>query len=255
MTRLESRLRIAGLGLVSDPKGTTIDPCHNCDARPRAICGDLSVEQIDRLETLVSKVSLSPGEVLCHEGDPINSELTITKGALKRYALLPDGRRQVIGFYFRGDFVPAPPDGISRVTVEALTPVSVCRFPKRAFDALVEEWSTLRHTVRKRLTDELEETEERILLLGRKTAVERIASFLFEIDNRAVDFRMGDGALVLPMSRQDIADYLGLTTETVSRSFTKLRKAGLIETGGDGRVVLKNRECLQDVADCLDDLG
>jgi len=252
MTRLESRLKVAGL--MPDHQGSPVVPCVTCDARPHAICADLESAELDKLESLVSKITLCPNEALYHEGDQINAELTVTKGALKRYALLPDGRRQVIGFYFKGDFIPAPPDGVSRVTVEALTPVSICRFPKRAFDGLVEEWSALRHSVRERLTNELDEAENRILLLGRKTAVERMASFLFEVDERGEDFRTDDGAIVLPMSRQDIADYLGLTTETVSRSFTKLRKSGMIETGGDGRVLILDRDRLQDVADCLEDV-
>ena len=251
---MESRIRASGLEHVAD-QSTSVILCRDCKTRDKAACATLNGEQLERLEGIVSRVTLKPGDALVHEGDPTNEAYTVTSGAVKRYALLADGRRQILGFHFKGDFFDLPRDDESRATVEALTPSTFCRFSRGQLVALMEDCLPLQRGVQDKISEDLAEAQARILLLGRKTAVERVASFLIELNERAEEFHTADGRLVPPMSRHDIADYLGLTTETVSRAFTKLRKCGVIATSAEGSVTLLDKDRLTDIAECLDDMA
>ena len=134
---------------------------------------------------------------------------------LKLFKQLADGRRQIVGFMVPGDFLGLAFGGLHLCSAEAVTEVTLCRFPRAAFLALCDECPALEKEILQRTSTELAAAQEQMLLLGRKTALERVASFVLSMGRR--QRRRTAEAVALPMNRIDIADHLGLTVETVSR--------------------------------------
>jgi CRP/FNR family transcriptional regulator len=205
-----------------------VHPCASCGARPLGVCADLKGHELQSMACASESVSAQPGQTLFHEGDPNPYVFNVVDGAVKLYRLLPDGRRQITGFLFQGDFLGLGGRGASSFTAEALTPLNACRFRRGDFDQLLNALPALEHRLVALAGDELMAAQEQIVLLGRKTARERLASFLTRLSERQVQLGGPEGQVHLPMTRLDIADYLGLTIETVSRVFTQFKTSGLI---------------------------
>ena len=148
---------------------------------------------------------------------------------------MPDGRQQIVGLLFAPDFVGRAYCETNPYFAEAATAVELCCFPRDRFEALLKEFPGLEHRLFERTLNELDSAREWMVLLGRKTATEKVASFLFLLAKRAQMTGCPHGPAAaytlfeLPLSRADIADYLGLTIETVSRQITKLRAQGHID--------------------------
>ena len=194
--------------------------------RPLAVCGALTMEQSPCLAAIARGAQLEAGESLFHEDDPATEVFTVIRGMLKLSKLLPDGRRQITGFLSPGDYLGLAFAERYVYSAEAVTPVRVCRFPRSAFLGLLDQFPALEKALLGRAATELAAAQQQMLLLGRKTARERVATFFSQLAERQ---GADEGAVVdLPMTRTDIADHLGLTIETVSRSIASLRKAGLI---------------------------
>ena len=212
------------------------------------MCGVLAPAELDRLAKIVHDVELDAGQPLIDEGEPGDHVFNVTSGALKVYKLLPDGRRQITGFLFRGDFLGLVRNDTYVYSAEAVCPSTVCRFHRKDLDRVQKEYPHLERRLFEMASNELGEVQEQILLLGRKTAMERLASFLLMLSKRSA--ARGDSAnpVDVPMSRDDIGDYLGLTTETVSRTFSRLKKAGLIVLEPDRKVRIADFEKLEDLA-------
>lgn len=206
-----------------------VHPCASCGARPLGVCADLKGHELQSMACASETVSAQPGQALFHEGDPNPYVFNVVDGAVKLYRLLPDGRRQITGFLFQGDFLGLGGRGASSFTAEALTPLNACRFRRGDFDQLLNALPALEHRLVALAGDELMAAQEQIVLLGRKTARERLASFLTRLSERQVQLGGAVGHVHLPMTRLDIADYLGLTIETVSRVFTQFKTSGLIQ--------------------------
>lgn len=204
------------------------DPCSLCAARHLSVCNVLAEDGLRRLSALSDSETFSTGEILVREGDPATSLFNITAGSVRVYKLLPDGRRQIVGFLFPGDFLGLATGDRYAFSAEALTGGSACRFQKKAYRKLLVEQPDLEAALLDRASHELQAAHNQMLLLGRKTAVERLASFLADLAAR--DRRAGGGGRIihLPMTRAEIADYLGLTTETVSRVTSRLKTRGVI---------------------------
>ena len=225
-------------------------PCEGCEVRYHAICGVLGCRDLARFKSLGRTVGLAPGEALFHEGDPATRVFTLTRGTIKLYRLLPDGRRHVTGFLHAGDFlgIGVGPEHI--VSAEALEEVQLCWFPRNRFDNFIEQYVAMERSLYRAAADELAAAQEQMLLLARKTASERVASFILELSERTA-FRSPSSANVrLPMSRSDIADYLGLTKETVSRVISSFKKRGLIRLRTTDEVELIDRAQLERIARC-----
>ena len=204
-------------------------PCAACDVRELSICSSLRGKELDRIAPLVTRTPVAAGQTLFQEGDEAGAVYNIIEGAVRLFKLLPDGRRQITGFLFSSDFIGLALKDRYAYSAEAITGTVVCRFPRRKLESLFEEMPRLENRLLDQASNELIAAQDQMLLLGRKTAVERLASFLMTLAHK--QGREARGARVdLPMTRTDIADYLGLTIETVSRGFTRLRKQGLIET-------------------------
>ena len=192
---------------------------------------------------------MDAGETLFYETDEAGHVFTVASGTLRLHKMLPDGRRQITGFVLPGDFLGlSGRDGFS-YTAEAVTEAGICRFPRRALEALFDDFPRLEKEILWKARDELVAAQEQMLLLGRKMPAEKIASFLLGLSRRAERWEMPSDPVLLPMSRGDIADYLGLTVETVSRTFTRLKSEGVIELPEAHRVVLSDRERLEELAD------
>lgn len=185
---------------------------------------------------------LSAGQSLFRQGDLALSVFTVTEGALKSYRIFADGRRQVMGFHFPGDFVGTATDEDHEMTAEALENTTVCAFPVHRFDDFVEDHPPMERELYIAAARELAAAKQQMVLLGRKTAVERVASFFL-----ALAEKQGADLVDLPMNRSDIADYLGLTKETVSRILAELKSRRTIRLLAIDRIEILDSKCLRQI--------
>lgn len=206
-------------------------PCRSCAVSARAVCNTLDVPALAELRNQGGEVRLSPGEALFHQGDRADCVFSLTSGIIQLYALLPDGRRQVIAFHFPGEFIDLCGWGDHHCTAEAVSRATLCRFDAARFEQFARRKAELAQSSQHRLTGDLIAAQTRAVLLGRATARERLACFLHDVHQRSqAEAGAPSNVIHLPMSRIDIADYLGLTKETVSREFTALRQARTIRS-------------------------
>jgi CRP-like cAMP-binding protein len=197
------------------------------------------------LDRIGSPVTLKRGETLFYEGDPADAYYKVVSGAVRSCKLLADGRRQIGQFFLANDMFGLGRETSSLFSAEAVTDAVLLRYPRQQVDRLVAQDPAVGRCLLSVAARHLVAAHQQMLLLGRKTAEERIASFLLTMAERSGT----DGRFALPMTRADIADYLGLTIETVSRSFTQLRNDGLIALRGTSEVAIVDREALEDLAD------
>lgn len=212
----------------SHDTGACESPCDGCSARSLSVCGVLTDAGIARLNAISDHRDFVAGEVLAREGDSATQLFNITAGAVRVHKLLPDGRRQIVGFLFAGDFLGLATGDRYAFSAEAITAGSACRFSRKAYRQQLAEMPGLEAALLDRTASELRAAQDQMLLLGRKTAIERFASFLLDLSAR--DRRGGGEGLEiqLPMTRAEIADYLGLTTETISRVTSRLKARQVI---------------------------
>ncbi|MGB0922472.1 MAG: helix-turn-helix domain-containing protein [Alphaproteobacteria bacterium] len=227
----------------------SVEHCKACPVRDLAVCSSLTDDEIVHLAKFVDGQELPTGAEIFAEGDLSHSVYTLTKGVIKTHKLMPDGRRQVTGFFFGGDFVGLAHGEECAYTAEAVGPVQVCRFDRAKFESVLEEFPQTRQRLLTDASAELAAAHNQMVLLGRKTAREKVATFLLMVDEHTARWRDDPDVLDLPMTRTDIADYLGLTTETVSRTLTQLRSEKLIAAVGSQNVRLLDRDALEDMAD------
>jgi CRP/FNR family transcriptional regulator len=186
----------------------------------------------------------SAGAAVFWEGDQAGHIFNVIEGILRVYRILPDGRRAIMGFIYPGDVLGVSFQSRYLYTAEAVTDVKVRWFSRNRFFALVNESPELRPQLIAILCDEMSAAQDQMLLLGRKSAEERVVSFLL-----AVHHKNGVGnAIQVPMSRLDMADYLGLTIETVSRMMTGLIRRGLIAATGRHTIALRRINALREMA-------
>jgi len=211
--------------------------CARCMARDLAVCAALSEEESAELERLATPRTLSPDDVLAHSGQPASHAYSVTQGMLRRVRTLPDGRRLVAGFSLPGDFIGLSEAAAWRYNIEAVTAGQVCEFALEDIRALSHRFPKLEHKLLERACIELDTAQDALLMLARLSPLERLAGFLLQMGRQlrrrspchgAVGEIAPGDVIALPMNRHDIADHLGLTVETVSRSFTRLRQMELI---------------------------
>lgn len=226
--------------------------CRSCEARHRGICGALSPEQLIALSKQTSRRAYDAGSELVRDAEPVSSYSNVISGVVKLTKLLADGRQQIVGLQFAPDFLGRPLKSESQLSAEAATSVELCSFPKSSLERLMTETPELEHKLLEQSLKELDEAREWMVTLGRKTASERVAHFLYlialHVDPEA-DLEGGDPIeFELPLTRADIADFLGLTIETVSRQITKLRKAGIIKVENNRHVTVPDVHRLSEVS-------
>jgi CRP/FNR family transcriptional regulator len=203
--------------------------CQSCEARHQGICGALSSDQLSALSKSTRRVRKEPGEPLMADAQPIEAFGNVLRGVIKLTKVL-DGRQQVVGLQFAPDLLGRPFATESRVSAEAASEVDLCMIPKSALENLIEKSAPLEHRIMMQALRELDEARDWMVTLGRKSAAEKVASFLYLIATHIDPTVETEGAKFdLPLSRADIGDFLGLTIETVSRQMTKLKSDCVIE--------------------------
>jgi CRP/FNR family transcriptional regulator len=180
------------------------------------------------LEKLALRVDVAPGQAICREGDAATHCFRVVSGTVRLLKLTDDGRRQIAAFLGEGDLFGWNDGSAHRHTAEAVTHVVVARFERAKVEDAMTAYPALARRLLGAMAAQLAAAQEHLLLLGRKTAGERIASFFGALAARAKARTGADGIVMLPMTRIDIADYLGLTVETVSRMITWLKTERVI---------------------------
>lgn len=224
--------------------------CDLCVVRNRAICSALNPTELEALNAIGRRRTLAAGESLMWEGEESVLVANVIEGVLKLSTGTEDGREQIVGVVYPSDFIGRPFGTTSAHGVTALTDARVCVFSRRDFEAFAQSHPGLEHKLLERTLGELDRTRRWMLLLGRKSAAEKVASFLLEMSERLVDpgcqasFEQRERRMALPFSRQQIADVLGLTIETVSRQFTRLKAEGIIDLPSRREVVIRDPDAL-----------
>ena len=224
--------------VAGEPSG---QPCTECSVRQFSVCAALDRAELRELEHLGRHVHFKSSETVFAQEEMTSSIYNLLEGVMRLYKLLPDGRRQIVGFALPGDFVGMAASARHHFSADAIGPVAVCRFFRTSFALFVENKPHLLRRINELGVRELSQAQDHMVLLGRRSAEEKVATFLIGWRDRLVRLMGPTKTVPLPMSRQDIADFLGLTIETVSRTFTKLERDGVIE-------ILPGSVCLLDPA-------
>jgi len=224
--------------------------CDTCVVRNQAICASLDQGEVAALNAIGRRRNLTAGESLIWEGEDSILVANVIEGVLKLATGTEDGREQIVGVVYPSDFIGRPFGGTTSHGVTALTDARVCVFSRRDFDAFASAHPALEHKLLQRTLSELDRTRRWMLLLGRKSASEKVASFLLELSERLAPATcdtmpdtgpdLGAKRFTLPFSRQQIADVLGLTIETVSRQFTRLKADGIIDLPSRREVLIRH---------------
>lgn len=226
--------------------------CKGCQIRKRAVCAMCGPAELIELDRIKSYRSYQPGEEIIATGEDMPFLGSVVTGHVSLKRLLPDGRRQMVGLLFPSDFLGRPMRTVAQYDAEALGEVTLCTFDRRRFETVMGAAPAIEQRLLQMTLDELDAAREWMLLLGRKTAEEKIASFLMMAGRRAgllEAARPAEGQpFDLPLSREDMAEYLGLTIETVSRQIGRLKKQGLIELISVRRVIVRDYAGLSDAA-------
>jgi CRP/FNR family nitrogen fixation transcriptional regulator len=209
---------------------------------PPSILGRLNTAQA---RILASEFNYRKGTEIYGEKEPADYVYQVTAGAVRSYKLLSDGRRQIGAFHLVGDVFGLENGSFHRFTAEAIVDTAVRLIKRSSLERVAEVDVGITHDLLYMTTDNLQHAEDHMLLLGRKTSLERVVAFLLEMDRRLT----GAGVLALPMCRRDIADYLGLTLETVSRALSKLHEDGILGFLGTNQrqIILLDRQQLADL--------
>ena len=233
-----------------------MDPfeCQSCAVRHRAICGALQPDALTSLNAIARHRTVPAGEVILSPLDDTPPLANIVSGVVKLTRGLADGRAQIVGLQFASDLLGRPFKKSCAYVAEAVTDVQLCSYQRAEFEKVSQKYSGLKDSLFKHTLDELDAAREWMLLLGRKSAREKIASFLLMVGKRRIDddCKISSGinfaSITLPLTRSDIADFLGLTTETVSRQLSILKNEGLINLDGGRTVTIPNVERMETVA-------
>lgn len=205
--------------------------CRSCEARHQGICGALTPSQLSTLSKNTTMQSIPAEQQFGMEGDKPVAYSNIISGIVKLSKLMADGRQQIVALQFAPDLVGRPFDITNKTSIEAATDLKLCSFPRKALESLIAEAPDLEHRLHQQNLRELDDARDWLLALGRKTANERVASFIYFTALHIDPDALAKGQMIrfqFPLKRSDIADFLGLTLETVSRQITKLRQSKVI---------------------------
>lgn len=189
------------------------------------------------------------GQALVQEGDRAEYIYKVTSGALRAVRLLPDGRRYIANFLMPGDFIGLTEGESHGHSIEAISDAGLLRYPRSSFETLLDRDPRAGRRFFGVMCKELTAVQDRLLLLGRKTATERLASFLLAMAGRKAGNGNGRARVELPMNRSDMADYLGLRIETVCRLLTDLKARRIIDLPDIHSVVVLRRDELEDLSE------
>lgn len=226
--------------------------CQSCEARHGGICGSLNPEQLVELSKHTKKSVVSKSTAIVEDGENTEVFSNILSGVVKLTKSTADGREQVVGLQFAPDFLGRPFVEASSTRAEATTNVRLCSFPRSVIEDIISKTPEMEHLLYQQSLKELDEARDWMLTLGRKTASEKVASFFCLIADHVDPEKIEKGGEIrfdLSLTRSEMADFLGLTIETVSRQITKLRKQGLIEVEDRSTILVPNLQRLRDASE------
>ncbi|NJM34443.1 MAG: Crp/Fnr family transcriptional regulator [Rhodomicrobium sp.] len=202
--------------------------CEACPIRQAGICGILSDEELTKLGRVARRRHIKAHQPIFLDGDDADQYFNVVEGIVKLVKTSPDGKQHIVGLMYPPDFLGEPLNRQHSYTAEAATDVELCSFPRSQFEALIDAHPKLERRLLELTVHELEICRNWTLLLSRKSSYERVASFLYMMAKRVPAMGCAprpDGpiSIVLPFTRSEMADYLGLTLETVSRQMSRLK--------------------------------
>ena len=208
-----------------------IRSCADCPIRYNAVCSQCEPDELEVLEDIKYYRTYSAGQTIFFAGDPLEFVGSVVSGVSSLTRTLPDGRVQMVGLLLPSDFIGRPNRETIDCDVVAETEVMLCCFRRKPFEKVITDTPHVGQRLLEMTLDELDAAREWMLVLGRKTAREKIASLLHVIAVRMASLspeKTGQATFTLPITRETMANYLGLTIETVSRQMSALKKEGLI---------------------------
>jgi len=203
--------------------------CYACPIRHRAICAHCDEDELALLEKVKTYHTYRTGQPILWRGDVMPHFSSVVSGVASLTKSMEDGRTQMVGLLLPSDFIGRPGRSTVEFDVTAITDLTLCSFRRKPFEELVRNVPHIAHRMVEMALDELDAAREWMLLLGRKTAQEKIASFLEMLVRRSADPNRSDQSIELPLTREEIANFLGLTLETVSRQISNFKKDGVVE--------------------------
>jgi len=237
---------------------TSVAPnCGDCPIRHRAVCARCDPDELAELDTIKYYRSFEAGQTIIWSGDKMEFVGSVVSGIATLTQTMEDGRTQMVGLLLPSDFVGRPGRDGAAYDVVATTNLVMCCFRKKPFEQMMNDTPHLSQRLLEMTLDELDAAREWMLVLGRKTAREKIASLLSIIARRDASLTpkglVGPMVFDLPLTREAMADYLGLTLETVSRQISALKRDGVIELQGKRHVTVPDmRRLLEEAGDDTD---
>jgi CRP/FNR family transcriptional regulator len=205
---------------------------------PTLFCGEgCESRELAELKRLATPIRFEGGQTIFSEGEPATRAFGLSHGVVRLYRVLPDGRRQVVAFASPGDFLAMPLGDRFSLSADAVGQVGICRFPREELKRFIENSPNIMRLLIEFAARELQSAQDQLTLLGSGSAEERVATFLVNWRKRTAGLAPMSQAVPLPMRRQDIADFLGLKLETVSRTFAKLEQRDVIRIVPHGVVL------------------
>jgi CRP/FNR family transcriptional regulator len=208
--------------------------CVHCGVRRLSVCGVLDDDELLALDRLSRAICFPAKRTLLQQDEPADFVHNITSGAVRLYKLLPDGRRQIIGFALPGDFLGLSLSESNAFSADALTMVTACQFTRYAFSDFLDSNPHFLRRLHSMASHELSLAQDQMVLLGRRSAEEKVAAFLIGLRKRWARIDGSSLNVPLPMTRQDIGDFLGLTVETVSRMLSRFARQKALVIVPDG---------------------
>ena len=218
--------------------------CATCEIRSYSFCRCLKDDQLNIFSKISSEKEFKNKQTVFLQEEESKNLYNITQGNIKIYKLLRDGRIQIIGFLYPGDFFGSYKKGKYNYSAESIGDVKLCVFKQEVLDNYLEKNMNLAKELLHMTSHELTLAQDRIGILGKLNANQRMAAFILNISKQRARIGWQDNPISLPMVRQDIADYLGLTLETVSRELTKLKTSNLIKVLSSSQIYLRDKASL-----------
>lgn len=220
--------------------------CADCPIRHRAVCARCDESELALLESMKSYKTFAAGETVHWCGEPLDFVSSVVDGVASLSKTLSDGRTQMVGLLLPSDFIGRPGRVEITFDVTANTDVTLCRFARKPFEDLIETTPHIAQRLMELTLDELDAARDWMILLGRKTAREKIATFIMMLANRNLAVDHTDMShLDLPLTRNQIANYVGLTLETVSRQLNALKADGMISMTGRRKINVLDLDALR----------
>jgi CRP/FNR family transcriptional regulator len=237
---------------MQDMVAPNMKDCSDCPIRHRAVCARCDTHELALLEDIKYYRSFSAGQTVMWAGDRMDFVASVVSGVASLTQTMEDGRTQMVGLLLPSDFVGRPGRETATYTVTATSDLVMCCFRRKPFEQMINTTPHIAHRLLEMTLDELDAAREWMLVLGRKTAREKIASLLAIVARR--DAVLGQNTKVnslvfdLPLTREAMSDYLGLTLETVSRQMSALKKDGVVILEGKRRIRVPDMDRLMDEA-------